>query len=299
MSTSPLWTDLWADLWTGAPDVAIRGVEARLKVYKDNPPAETGWCAREVMEALNAPRQNLPSATAVANVVLKAGRMRSGRAPRGAIAYWVGGAEGDGHTCFTLGNGTERSVDVFGRGTVGDVPFSWFAKNWPSLRYVGWSWWWGNIDTEPVRAAAVAPLPVVPYRQVKVERDQTMKLNTWVDLDLGDGVDGALPAIGANDWYVQLHLDLSRLDGGPDRNDLRYVKIRLARVLADGKLDTHGTSTFAIPPDLPKASWQSVLASTMKGQTGVPVKPQAFVGAIGDGTIVSPMRLFTVSDEAT
>jgi len=132
--------------------VAIRGVEERLKWYRDHPPSEGGWCALKVMQALGAPKQGLPDATAVANVVIKAGRMRSGRAPRGAIVYWTGGAKGHGHTCFALGDGTERSVDVKGAGTVGDVPFGWFAKNWPALKYVGWSWYWGGIDTEPVKA---------------------------------------------------------------------------------------------------------------------------------------------------
>lgn len=285
--------------------MAIRGVEARLKSYKDNPPAETGWCAREVMEALNAPRQNLPNATAVANVVLKAGRMRSGRAPRGAIAYWTGGAEGDGHTCFTLGNGTERSVDVFGRGTVGDVPFAWFAKNWPSLRYVGWSWWWGNINTEPVTVVAedVKPIEVTNYRNIKVGTDQVIALNEWVDLDLGP-VDIVQPPVGSDDWWFQVHLDLSTVKGAA-RNDLRYIKGRWARLnpaSADANkqgLDTHGTDTKAISLDLPKSSWQSSFSTDMKGLAGVPVKAQVFIGSLVDGTVVSPLRLFTVDDETT
>ena len=62
-------------------------------------------------------------------------------------------------------------------------------------------------------------------------------------------------------------------------------------------LDTHGTDTAAISPDLPRKSWQSSWSTDMKGLAGVPVAFQVYIGSMKDGTVVSPMRLFTVEDE--
>lgn len=127
----------------------MRGVEARLLWYRTHRPTAAGMCAQHVMFALGAPRQGLRDATAVANVVLKAGHMQQGPAPRGAVVYWTGGARGHGHTCFALGDRTELSVDVNGARSVGVKPFVWFAAHWPRLRFVGWSWYWGRLDTRP------------------------------------------------------------------------------------------------------------------------------------------------------
>lgn len=127
----------------------MRDVEGRLAAYKANPSKVANRCAERVMLALDVPRQFKDNATQMAQAVPK-GKMQQGRAPRGAIVYWDKGATGHGHCCFALGDGTELSVDVIkGKpGVAGVVPFTWFAKNWPALRYLGWSWYWGSLDTE-------------------------------------------------------------------------------------------------------------------------------------------------------
>ena len=127
----------------------MRGVYARLAWYRLHRPAAAGRCAEHVMHALDTPRQGLPDASAVARVVIRAGHMRQGPAPRGAIVYWTGGRSGHGHVCFALGNQSELSVDVNGPRTRGVRPFPWFAKHWPALDYQGWSWWWGSVNTQP------------------------------------------------------------------------------------------------------------------------------------------------------
>jgi hypothetical protein len=118
-------------------------------------------------------------------------------------------------------------------------------------------------------------------------------LNEWTTLDLG-AVDAITPPVGGNDWWVQLHLSLSTLT--VPRNDVRYVKGRWARKLSAGD-DTHGTDTKAVSPDIPKDSWQGAWSTDMRGLAGVPVEFQVYVGAIGRGSVVSPMRLFTIDDE--
>jgi Peptidase family M23 len=152
-------------------------------------------------------------------------------------------------------------------------------------------------DPQPWIDAQETLMPANPpaYRNIKVTTDQVIPLNRWVDLDLGF-VDAILPPVGSNDWWFQIHLQLASATVA--RNDLRYIKGRWARRLSAGD-DTHGTDTKTISPDIPKDSWQSAFSTDMKGLTGVPVAAQVYIGAVKDGTIVSPMRLFTIDDETT
>jgi hypothetical protein len=279
----------------------MRDVDARLAWFLANRPAAAGRCAEHVWHALGGPadppRQGLPNATAVARLVQKQGHMRQGPCPRGAIRYWTGGADGHGHVGIEHADiedpAAVASTDVGGPRTVGVRVLPWFASNWPKLKYAGWSWYWGAINTEPQEVDVPAP----PYRNIKIEKPQSIPLNQWVTLDLGT-VDAIVVPVGSNDWWVQVHLDLGKLTGA-GRNDLRYLKGRWARHLAAGDLDTHGTDTAAISPDLPKGSWQSSFSTDMKGLAGVPVSFQVYVGSMKDGTVVSPMRLYTVEDETT
>ena len=142
------------------PDSGIRTVSHRLAYYQTHGAPRANQCAAAVRRALNAPMQGLASATEVWSAVPLIQRRRT-HAPRGAVVYWVGGSAGHGHTCFALGDHLELSVDVVpGKpGAAGVVPFEWFAQHWPRLHYVGWSWWWGGIDTREAQLAA-QPAPI-------------------------------------------------------------------------------------------------------------------------------------------
>lgn len=138
----------------------MRDVDERLTWFLGHAPVKAGRCAEHVMLSLDVPRQGLPDATAVARVVQKAGRMQTSRGvPRGAIRYWDRGSEGHGHVGIESAPLTSpalvASVDVNGPGTVGQRPFGWFDKSWGNLRYLGWSWWWGGINTQPKEAPPV------------------------------------------------------------------------------------------------------------------------------------------------
>ena len=128
----------------------MRDVEARLAHYAENPMPRANLCARAVMLGLGAPAQGLASASAVALAVPRRAMNRLD-APRGSIVYWRRGSRGFGHCCFALGDHLELSVDVVpsAPGVAFPVSFEWFGENWPGLEYVGWSWWWGRIDTRP------------------------------------------------------------------------------------------------------------------------------------------------------
>jgi hypothetical protein len=273
----------------------MRGVDERLKWFLGNKPLAVGRCAEHPMHALDVTRQGLPSASAVARLVMQNRDMKQGPCPRGAIRYWVGGTDGNGHVGLEHAPLTApaavASTDVGGPRTVGVRELPWFARNWPALKYVGWSWHFGAIDTEE---KIVTPPPA--YRNIKVETRQVIELNKWTTLDLGP-TDAITPPVGSNDWWVQVHLSLST--STVPRNDLRYVKGRWARKIDGAPDDTHGTDTKAISADIPKDSWQGSFSTDMKGLVGVPVSFEIYVGAIGRGSVVSPMRLFTVEDENT
>ena len=59
--------------------------------------------------------------------------------PRGALLWW-GPTPGNpyGHVALYAGSGLAISNDVTGRGTIGIVPFGWFATHW-GHPYLGWS----------------------------------------------------------------------------------------------------------------------------------------------------------------
>lgn len=144
----------------------MRDVDGRIRWALNNKPTGPGRCAEHLWHALGGPadppRQGLPDATSVANLVRDLGHMQTGPCPRGAVRYWVGGSQGHGHVAIETADLLEKarvvSVDVKGPGTVGEVSLDWIAKNWPKLRYVGWSWWWGRFDTKP----GVTPPPEPP-----------------------------------------------------------------------------------------------------------------------------------------
>ena len=77
--------------------------------------------------------------------------------PAGALVVWsYNGPNNMGHIALSSGGGKIISTDVPGHGQVGEVPLTWFAKNWPSFTYLGW--------IQPCFMAPAAPVtkPVWP-----------------------------------------------------------------------------------------------------------------------------------------
>lgn len=116
---------------------APRGVEARLKWMKNNPPNKVGMCARTCWQALggdygNPPAWGAPHANSVYDKVKASGRWwDTGPIPRGALIIWKYGKYG--HTALSLGGGRIRTTDPNGRpGKVGDesltYPHRWGAS---------------------------------------------------------------------------------------------------------------------------------------------------------------------------
>jgi hypothetical protein len=111
-------------------------------------------CANHVVRALDVPFIGADDATEAYEMMKAAGKINTtAPVPVGAMLFWTGGSGGHGHVAIRHPNGPTgtsliASTDVNGPRTTGVVPFSWFAKNWPDIKYVGWSWYWGKTNTQ-------------------------------------------------------------------------------------------------------------------------------------------------------
>jgi hypothetical protein len=115
----------------------------------------------------------------------------------------------------------------------------------------------------------------------KSETNQTITRNKWTTLKFGKRT--AMDPAGSRSLYCsQVHLNI------PKKNKPKWVKIRFARVLPNGKLDSTGTNTWTLGKRSP-ASWQ--------GSTCWPINPDYPVVAQvkyggGPKSITSPLRQF-------
>jgi len=105
----------------------------------------TAWyrlCLGFVSTAYGGTFAGYYSAATAADAVAAAGGMHETSVedtPRGAILWWGRTpANPYGHAAIYAGNGMVISTDVTGRGTIGIVPFEWFATHW-GHPYMGWS----------------------------------------------------------------------------------------------------------------------------------------------------------------
>jgi hypothetical protein len=115
----------------------------------------------------------------------------------------------------------------------------------------------------------------------KSETNQSIKRGKWTTLKFGNRA--AMEPKGSRSFYcAQVHLNI------PKKNKPKWVKIRFARVLPNGKLDSTGTNTWVLGKRSP-ASWQ--------GSTCWPINPDYPVVAQvkyggGPKSITSPLRQF-------
>lgn len=84
----------------------------------------------------------------------------------------------------------------------------------------------------------------------KMKKDTTsvpLKIGKWRDVPFSG--DDAFTLNGARTlWAAQLHVTC--------RKAPKYIKMRLARHLPNGKLDTTGTNTWMLNKKMPNKSWQ-------------------------------------------
>jgi len=116
----------------------------------------------------------------------------------------------------------------------------------------------------------------------KDDTSQVLPSNKWTYLTFNGKTTISKNAKGRALYCSQLHLDLSK-------SKPRYVKLRFARKLENGKLDTTGTTTWVLGKKTPK-TWQGSVCWPVNTTKEVAV--QVKVG--GTGSWVSPLRQFKV-----
>lgn len=234
----------------------MRGVDERLSWFLANRPAAAGRCAEHTWHALGGPvdppRQGLPDATAVARLVQKLGHMKQGPCPRGAIRFWTGGADGHGHcaveSAALFDPARVASTDVNGPRTVGEVPLAWFAKNWPLLKYVGWSWHWGRYDTEPPAVDPPEPPAIETgaglWKWYSGKPKGVQKVNPDGEWHHLTGLDEPASGIvgGSEHRFLYLRLELT-----PTRTATRVVETKFVR--ADGDATAYDSEEFGTLKD--------------------------------------------------
>lgn len=128
------------------PEDAIANVAAQ---SAHGPRFEVGLCKRKTREAYGVPSDGSKSAAAAW------ARTKHRIAPgpvRGALRWYLGGADGYGHVTIDDGKGGEWSVDITRPGYWDHVPVGTITRRWPNLRYVGTS-----LDIDGVKVVELPP----------------------------------------------------------------------------------------------------------------------------------------------
>lgn len=114
----------------------VRDAEATARSAEAETTNVPGMCLQWSRQRADIPARWGTAAIAWAN----AERRHADRnAPRGAFVFWTGGSKGFGHIAVSLGGGNVRSTDAGGSGLVATRSIAWFAANWPSQTYAGWT----------------------------------------------------------------------------------------------------------------------------------------------------------------
>lgn len=76
------------------------------------------------------------SAINMANAVRKAGKLRTGKPPIGAVGFWKGGLYG--HVATVVQGDRVDTSDLPNNGRIGNVPRSYVHQKWSNLTWYGW-----------------------------------------------------------------------------------------------------------------------------------------------------------------
>lgn len=109
--------------------------------------------------------------------------------------------------------------------------------------------------------------------------DQKIKGKKWVTLNYHGNQAIKKEGKGRTLYCVKMHIRYTKKPA--------YIKLRLARVLPNGSLDTTGTNTWVLGPETP-TKWQGSLCWII--DTDYPVEAQVKIG--GKGSYTSYMRQF-------
>lgn len=120
----------------------------------------TGWCKRETRLAYAVESDG--SATAAESWARNPEKHTDGSTPpRGAILYWTGGSEGEGHAAITEDDrGRIRTVDLPVGGRWGTMSSrADLERHFSKLRYAGWSPYIDGVRVIPTPKPKPKPVP--------------------------------------------------------------------------------------------------------------------------------------------
>ena len=135
-----------------------------------------------------------------------------------------------------------------------------------------------------VLCLSITPANAAPNNTVMWQsyENQSIKTGKWVTMKFKkDRTDIVKKGNGRTLYCSKVHLNFT------GKKKSRYVKIRLARVLPNGKLDTTGTTTWTLGKSAPK-KWQGSMCWSI--DTDYPVRAQVKIG--GSGSYTSTLRQF-------
>lgn len=129
-----------------------------------------------------------------------------------------------------------------------------------------------TFSTQPVNAKST--------NVWKSTSNQEISRGKWTTLKFGKR--SAMDPFGTRSLYcTQVHLTFGK-------SKPKYVKVRIARVLPSGKLDTTGTNTWVLGKNSPR-KWQGATCWAINPDT--PVIAQVKYGG-GPKKVISPLRQF-------
>lgn len=149
---------------------------------------EPGYCKRETREAYLIPSDGSGSATEAFG---RTDHRFTTAAPwtPGAFAWWLGGAEGNGHVgILDTTPGYVWSVDILREGRWDRVLYASVSAKWRNLREVGFS---ADIDGVQVVKVPTATPTRITRARTRYNRDRVVDLNL-LDAAVADGRTGSV-----------------------------------------------------------------------------------------------------------
>ena len=135
-----------------------------------------------------------------------------------------------------------------------------------------------------ITCLCVTPVSADPSNTVMWQsyENQSIKTGKWVTMQFKKNrTDIVKNGKGRTLYCSKVHLNFI------GKKNPKYVKLRLARVLPNGKLDTTGTNTWVLGKSSPK-KWQGSMCWSI--DTEYPVRAQIKIG--GKGSYTSTLRQF-------
>lgn len=152
----------------------------------NDPAFQVGRCKAETRELYNVDSDGARSAAAAWLRTDDRIKVAGDKAPRGALVWWRGGSDGNGHVAIADGHGYVWSVDIKRPGRWDRVPFATIGATWHKLIFAGVS-----RDIDGVRVLN-EPSPARPPADTNKGRltklGNQLNEDRIVDLDLLDDI---------------------------------------------------------------------------------------------------------------